>query len=156
ESTIRNAVVDSALRFSRVDDMAETVASLLADGRVVLWFQGRMEYGPRALGHRSILARPDRPGLRDRLNLILKRRVWYQPFCPSMLNAEARAALADFKGAPNRHMTTAYGVRPEWRPRLAGVLSIDGSCRPQLVADDDPSPFGRLLRAVRRRLGYGA
>jgi carbamoyltransferase len=115
-----------------------------------------MEYGPRALGHRSILARPDRPELRDRLNLILKRRVWYQPFCPSILDTEARSALSDFKGAPNRHMTTAYNVRPEWRPSLAGVLSIDGTCRPQLVADDEPSVFGRLLRAVRTRLGYGA
>ena len=156
ESTILVALVESTLRFSRVDDVAETVAGLLESGQVVLWFQGRMEYGPRALGHRSILARPDRPELRDRLNLILKRRVWYQPFCPSMLDTEARSALADFKGAPNRHMTTAYSVRPEWRPRLAGVLSIDGTCRPQLVADEEPSPFGRLLRAIRTRLGYGA
>src|SRR5262249_36587786 len=103
-----------------------------------------------------ILARPDRPELRDRLNLILKRRGWYQPFCPSMLETEARAALADFKGAPNRHMTTAHRVGSESRPALAGVLSVDGTCRPQLVADDEPSPFGRLLRAVRRRLGHGA
>ena len=57
-----------------------------------MWFQGRMEYGPRALGHRSVLARPDRPELRDRLNLVLKRRVWYQPFCPSMLESEGAAA----------------------------------------------------------------
>ena len=58
----------------------------------MLWFQGRMEYGPRALGQRSVLARPDRPALRDRLNLVLKRRVWYQPFCPSMLESAAAAA----------------------------------------------------------------
>ena len=57
-----------------------------------MWFQGRMEYGPRALGHRSVLARPDRIELRDRLNLVLKRRVWYQPFCPSMLESEAPPA----------------------------------------------------------------
>ena len=69
---------------------------------IVLWFQGRMEYGPRALGHRSVLARPDRPALRDRLNLVLKRRVWYQPFCPSMLESDARAALLGF----HRHRRT--------------------------------------------------
>ena len=67
-----------------------------------MWFQGRMEYGPRALGHRSVLARPDRLDLRDRLNLVLKRRVWYQPFCPSMLESEAPRVLADWTGGRNR------------------------------------------------------
>ncbi|HEX6462813.1 MAG TPA: carbamoyltransferase C-terminal domain-containing protein, partial [Vicinamibacterales bacterium] len=155
EAAIQKALAESGLHFSRADALPEVVADLLADCRVVLWFEGRMEYGPRALGHRSILARPDRPELRDRLNLILKRRVWYQPFCPSMLDGVARLALADYKGAPNRHMTTAYGVRPEWRTALAGVLSVDATCRPQLVPDDDPSPYGALLRAVRVRLGHG-
>ena len=75
-----------------------------------MWFQGRMEYGPRALGHRSVLARPDRADLRDRLNLVLKRRVWYQPFCPSMLDSEAPRALADWTGPSNRCMTMAYDV----------------------------------------------
>ena len=69
-----------------------------------------MEYGPRALGHRSVLARPDRPDLRDRLNLVLKRRVWYQPFCPSMLESEAPRLLADWTGGRNRAMTMAYEV----------------------------------------------
>ena len=71
---------------------------MLEEGRIVMWFQGRMEYGPRALGHRSVLARPDRLDLRDRLNLVLKRRVWYQPFCPSMLESEAPRVLADWTG----------------------------------------------------------
>ena len=65
-----------------------------------MWFQGAMEYGPRALGHRSVLARPDRLDLRDRLNLVLKRRVWYQPFCPSMLESEARATARGLDGRP--------------------------------------------------------
>jgi carbamoyltransferase len=73
-----------------------------------------------------------------------------------MLEAEARSVLSDYKGAPIRHMTTAYTVRPQCRPALAGVLSIDGSCRPQVVPDEDPSLFGALLRAVRGRLGFGA
>ena len=136
--SIRDALVQRGLSFTAIDDLPDTVAALLLDNRVVLWFQGRMEYGPRALGHRSILARPDRPELRDRLNLVLKRRVWYQPFCPSMLETEARSVLAEWKGAPNRHMTSAYLVRPPCRPALAGVLSVDGSCRPQIVPDDDP------------------
>ncbi len=69
-----------------------------------MWFQGAMEYGPRALGHRSVLARPDRLDVRDRLNLVLKRRVWYQPFCPSMLESEALAAARGLDRRPQpRH-----------------------------------------------------
>lgn len=156
DDAVHAVLARSGLVFTRVDNLPGAVADRLVDGEIALWFQGRMEYGPRALGHRSIVARPDRPDLRDRLNLILKRRVWYQPFCPSMLESEARIVLTDYKGRPNRHMTTAYMVRPECRAALAGVLSIDGSCRPQLVADDDPSPYGALLRAVKERLGRGS
>jgi carbamoyltransferase len=118
--------------------------------------QGRMEYGPRSLGHRSVLARPDRPALRDRLNLVLKRRVWYQPFCPSLLESAARLVLADFTGSPNRHMTMAYMVAPAYRAAMSGVTSADGSCRPQMVADAAPGPFADLLRSLRERLGIGA
>jgi carbamoyltransferase len=156
-----DADVETELRargvaYQRCPDIARAVANLLADDRVVLWFQGRMEYGPRALGHRSVLARTDRPQLRDRLNLVLKRRVWYQPFCPSLLDNDARAALADFTGAPNRHMTMAYAVSPEYRGALSGVTSVDGTCRPQMVAEDASGPFAALLREVRARTGIGA
>jgi carbamoyltransferase len=136
--------------------LVQEVAELLAAGQIVLWFQGRMEYGPRALGHRSVLARPDRPALKDRLNLVLKRRVWYQPFCPSLLESDARRLFADWKGAPNRHMSTAYQVHEADRAALAGVINIDGSCRPQIVADDAPGEFADLLRALRARVGVGA
>jgi carbamoyltransferase len=139
-----------------VDDLPARVADLLAEGRIVMWFQGRMEFGPRALGHRSVLARPDRPELRDRLNLVLKRRVWYQPFCPSMLASEGARLLADWAGGRNTNMTMAYEVAPRFRSRLAGVVSIDGTCRPQLVADDHPGEFAALLREARHRWGTGA
>lgn len=135
--------------------VASEVARLLEHEGVVMWFQGRMEYGPRALGARSVLARPDRPSLRDRLNLVLKRRVWYQPFCPSMLESEGRRLLADWDGR-NRFMTTACEVAPEHRGALAGVISVDGTCRPQLVRDDEPGEFAELLREARRRWGVGA
>ncbi len=115
-----------------------------------------MEYGPRALGHRSVLARPDRVELRDRLNLVLKRRVWYQPFCPSMLESEASRLLADWTGGRNRAMTMAYQVADEYRGRLAGVMSVDGTCRPQIVGDDERGPFADLLRIARRHWEVGA
>ena len=137
-------------------DLPLRVTQLLEEGRVVMWFQGRMEYGPRALGHRSILARPDRPALRDRLNLVLKRRVWYQPFCPSMLESEGRRLLADWSGPRNRAMTVAHEVKAEWRELLGGVISIDGTCRPQFVPDEAAGPFAAVLREGRRRWGVGA
>jgi carbamoyltransferase len=137
-------------------DLKSRVADILAEGGVVMWFQGRMEYGPRALGHRSVLARPDRPALRDRLNLVLKRRVWYQPFCPSMLESEGPRVLADWTGNRNRHMTMAYEVSGCFRNHLAGVVSIDGTCRPQFVPDGDPGEFAGLLREAGRRWGVAA
>jgi len=132
------------------------VAELLAEGKIVMWFEGAMEYGPRALGHRSVLARPDRVELRDRLNLVLKRRVWYQPFCPSMLESDASRLLADWTGGRNRSMTMAYQVADEYRGRLAGVMSVDGTCRPQIVGDDERGPFADLLRIARRHWEVGA
>ncbi|MPY91466.1 MAG: hypothetical protein GEU99_26600 [Luteitalea sp.] len=153
--------IEAALRVAGVSaepvaNLATRVADVLAEGQIVMWFQGRMEYGPRALGNRSVLARPDRPDLRDRLNLVLKRRVWYQPFCPSMLESEGPRVLADWTGGRNRWMTMAYEVSACYRDRLAGVMSVDGTCRPQLVPDNDPSDFAKLLREARSRWSVAA
>jgi len=156
DADIEGALKQAGIAYLRCPDVTAPVSDLLSADRVVLWFQGRMEYGPRALGHRSVLARPDRPELRDRLNLVLKRRVWYQPFCPSLLEADARTALADFTGSPNRHMTMAYQVAPAYRQLLGGVMNVDGSCRPQMVPDQDHGPFAALLRRMRDRIGIGA
>lgn len=153
--------IESALRAAGiapqpVEDLARCVADLLNEGRIVMWFQGRMEYGPRALGHRSVLARPDRPELRERLNLVLKRRVWYQPFCPSLLESEAARVLSDWTGSRNRSMTMAHEVSVDFREKMAGVTSIDGTCRAQFVPDAETSDFAQLLREGRLRWGVGA
>jgi carbamoyltransferase len=156
EDRMAAALAARGLSPSRAE-VTEAAADLLERGAVVMWFQGGMEYGPRALGHRSVLARADRPQLRDRLNLVLKRRVWYQPFCPSMLVSEARRVLEDWDDAPplNRHMTMAHTVKPGCRADLGAVIGIDGTCRPQLVDDEADGPFAALLRAIRRRTGRG-
>jgi len=137
------------------DQLPARVAQALEDGRVVMWFDGRMEYGPRALGRRSVLARPDRADVRDRLNLALKRRVWYQPFCPSMLESDASRLLSDWTGDRNRAMTMAYEVAPCFRGRLAGVISTNGTCRPQVLDDAAPGPFAEVPREARARWGIG-
>ena len=134
----------------------EEAARFISEGEIILWFQGRMEYGPRALGARSILARPDDRSVKDRLNLTLKKRVWYQPFCPSMLMEDA-PALLEIEGRhpqDNRFMTNAYPVRKEHLGFMEGVTNIDGTCRPQFVSDENPG-YRRLLEAVRAALGFG-
>jgi carbamoyltransferase len=155
-SSIERSLEAAGLSGQNVTDLACRVVDLLAKDLVVMWFQGRMEYGPRALGHRSVLARPDRLHLRDRLNLVLKRRVWYQPFCPSMLEREGARVFSDWTGARNRAMTMSYQLAPAFRDCLAGVSSVDGTCRPQFVADDDSSEYAELLRQAGRRWGVAA
>lgn len=156
DAACAQALVARGLAYTQCDSIGGAVAELLANDRVVLWMQGRMEFGPRALGQRSVLARPDRPELRDRLNRLLKRRVWYQPFCPSLLDSEARRLLSDMSDRPNREMTMAYMVAPQHRVALAGVINVDGSCRPQMVADDAVGPYADVLRAMKARIGVGA
>jgi carbamoyltransferase len=153
-ASIETALEASGLSRKKVGCDVSEAAARLSDGQILLWFQGRMEYGPRALGGRSILARPDRPELRDRLNSTLKRRVWYQPFCPSILDGEAPRLLED-GDSPNRFMTMAYRVRPEARAVLSGVTSSDGTCRPQMV-DASYGKYYELLSALRESIGVGA
>lgn len=151
------ALAHQALTVSEPADLAAEVADRLAAGQIICWFQGGMEYGPRALGQRSIIARPDSLKVKDRLNLILKRRIWYQPFCPSLLASEAPRLFDDWIPGPNssRTMTMAYMTAAAHRDALAGVINVDGSCRPQLVADDEDSAWARLLLAVQTRTGVG-
>jgi carbamoyltransferase len=137
-------------------DPAKEAARLILAGEIILWFQGRMEIGPRALGHRSILARPDDRTIKDRLNLLLKKRVWYQPFCPSMLLEDA-PALLETQGRElrdNRFMTMGFKVRPERLALMEGVINVDGTCRPHFVGDEEPL-YRALLVHIKEALGYG-
>lgn len=156
DSDIEEALRRHSLPFRRCDSIEKETARFLSEGKIVLWFQGRMEFGPRAVGHRSILARPDSEEVKMRLNLSLKKRVWYQPFCPTMLLETAREALEDLSGAPNRFMTMGYMVKKEYREKLKGVIHVDGSCRPQIVSGEDDPRYIRLLEEFRRLTGLGA
>ncbi len=153
EDEIRTALEGSGLEYSYHDTIEEKAAQLIAEGHIIFWFQGRMEYGPRSLGHRSILALPNSKRIRDLLNLRLKMRVWYQPFCPTMLEEDARECLENYD-KPNRFMTMGYMVHDKYRDELEGVLSVDGSCRPQVIPPEDTG-YGKLLSALKKRTGRG-
>ena len=155
EAAMRAAAGAAGCPVVEVDDPAAAAAERIVRGEIVLWFQGRMEFGPRALGGRSILARADSPSVKDELNLRLKKRVWYQPFCPTMLHDDALEVLENYAGPPNPFMTVAYRVRGTFRDRLRAVINVDGSCRPQILSDE-PTAYRRLVDEVKRRTGLGA
>lgn len=155
DEDIISALEGSHLPCEKVSRIECELAERLVRGEVALWFQGRMEYGPRALGARSILTRPDRPEIRDRLNLRLKRRVWYQPFCPSIMDEEAGRLLENADNRLDRYMTMAYRVRPEARSLLAAVIGPDGTCRPQMVGPEG-GRYRKLLEEFKKLSGVGA
>jgi len=153
EDQIKSVINASGLEYSYCENIEEETATLISQGNIIFWFQGRMEYGPRALGHRSILALPNSKKIRDLLNLRLKMRVWYQPFCPTMLEEDAQFYLEEYT-TPNRFMTMAYMVKEDKRDEIEGVISVDGSCRPQIISGNE-SHYGRLLAEVKKMTGRG-
>ena len=142
--------------YREIKDRAQRAARLILDGEIILWFQGRMEIGPRALGNRTIMARPDRREIKDRLNLVLKKRVWYQPFCPSILREDASSLLhAEGQNIDdNRFMTMGFKVRKQYLDLMEGVINIDGTCRPQFVGDENPV-YRDLLKRIQKEMGKG-
>ena len=157
EDEIVCAIEEFKVPYETCDNVAEAAAERILSGTIGLWFQGRMEFGPRALGARSIIAHPGMEKMKDELNLRLKRRVWYQPFCPSMLHTAAEDIFEDYHGQIDPFMTNAYLVKEEYRENMRAVINIDGTCRPQILGPDSPAApqFRRLLEAIERKNGLG-
>jgi carbamoyltransferase len=134
----------------RPEDVAEASAEMIADNGVVAWFQGRSEYGPRALGHRSLLAHPGHPDNLERLNDI-KGREQFRPVAPMVLSD--RAAEIFDGPLPSPYMLFTHRVRAGWRERIPAVVHVDGTARIQTVDRGDEPLVARLLDAVERRTG---
>jgi len=133
----------------------ERAADALAAGRIVGWMEGACEFGPRALGHRSLLAAPHDPAVRERLNRDIKRREEFRPFAP-VVPAEAADRYFDLPAGGARlarYMSGVFPVRPEWRPRLAAVTHVDGSARVQVLERGMAPRLHALLEAFGRRTG---
>lgn len=132
-------------------DPAGAAAQLLADGKVIAWFQGGSEFGPRALGRRSILADPRKPGVVDLVNVRVKRREEFRPFAPSVLLEDASAYFeCDFESP---YMILVAQVREPWRETLRSVVHRDGSARIQTVTPDWNPRYYELLTAFKRLTG---
>jgi carbamoyltransferase len=158
--TIADADIDQALARHGLQPqpmtapMPEVIADLLVDGYVVARAAGRMEYGPRALGNRSILYQPSDPAVNDWLNKNL-RRTEFMPFAPAVLHAERERCFGDMTGAehPAEFMTMTFHCTPWMRNAMAGVVHLDGTARPQLVRADRNATFHAILTAFQARTG---
>ena len=137
--------------WERLADPPKTAAGLLAAGNPVAWFQGRMEFGPRALGNRSILGDPSWPGIADRINAQIKYRERWRPFCPSILD---RSALEIIKtDHPSPFMTFTFDVADSWKARIPEVVHEDGTARAQVVDRQTNPRYYRLIEELEKLRG---
>ena len=147
---LEQTLIEADLVYEHPEELTVTVADILAANGVIAWFQGASEYGPRALGHRSLLADPRRADNLERLNTI-KGREQFRPVAP-MVTAEAAAEIFDGP-FPSPYMLFTHRVRPAWRERVAAAVHVDGSARVQTVDRADEPLVHSLLEAVAARTG---
>ncbi len=144
----------AAVAYERPPDIAEAVARVLADDGLVAWFQGRSEFGPRALGHRSLLAHPGAAFNTERLNDVTGREQ-FRPVAPMVL-AERAAELFGGGPLPSPHMLFTHRVRAGWAERIPAAVHVDGTARVQTVDRADEPLVHRMLTAFERRTGLPA
>jgi carbamoyltransferase len=151
DNAIETSFTTYKLRYTRVNDPACVAAELLAQGKILGWFQGRMEFGPRALGNRSILADPRDPQMTAKVNNAVKFREWWRPFAPSM----KKEAADDFVGSAtdSPFMILTAQVRAEKRAVIPAVTHVDGSARPQTVEKEINPLYWRLIDEFGKRTG---
>lgn len=151
DEEIKQTLEKCALDYEQIDDIVGAVADELAKGRIVGWFQGRMEAGPRALGQRSILADPRKAHVRDTINRIVKYRETWRPFCPSMPEEDAGKYLLRHSKAP--FMNIAFSASEELTQMAPAIVHVDGTVRVQLVAKEVCPLYHALLRAFELKAG---
>jgi carbamoyltransferase len=148
------AVKSAGLTARRSKSPARDAADMIADGKIVAWFQGRMEFGPRALGNRSLLADPRRPEMRDILNQKVKHREDFRPFAPSVLAEQADQWFeVGAHSASHAFMLFAPEVKPAQRNRIPAVVHKDGTARVQLVSRKSNPRFHELISAFFAKTG---
>lgn len=151
--TIEKTVRGSGFPYRQSTDIAHDTASHLAQGKIVGWFQGRMEFGPRALGHRSILAPPFPLEMKNKVNDQVKHREPFRPFAPAVLKEEMSCYFTSEIDSP--FMTFAVAAKEEQRDRIPAVLHVDETARLQTVEDDEDDMFFRLISEFKKLTGLG-
>jgi carbamoyltransferase len=153
ESEIERALAGFNLKGEKLAAPEKAAAESISQGKVIGWFQGRMEFGPRALGNRSILGDPRNPGMKALLNERVKHREPFRPFAPSLLQEETgRLFNQDY---PSPYMLLVYKVRPGLEQQIGGALHIDQTGRLQTVTESQNPLYYRLLQELKARTGQG-
>jgi len=150
DEELRAWLGSAAIAYEEPGNVADAIAAVLADDGIVAWFQGRSEYGPRALGHRSLLCDPRNPANTERLNEV-KGREQFRPVAPMVLLDRAAEV---FEGViPSPYMLFVHRVRPEWQARIPAAIHVDGTARAQTVDRGDEPLLARMLEQFDRRTG---
>ncbi|MGH7797321.1 MAG: carbamoyltransferase family protein [Candidatus Binatia bacterium] len=157
EAQVQRLLAVEGVKYQQHRWVEEEIARLLAEGYVVARFAGRMEYGPRALGNRSILYRPDDPSVNDWLNRNLKRTE-FMPFAPSTLADDADKSFIGLEGAREaaRYMTITFNCTERMRRECDGVVHVDNTARPQIVNKADNPDYYRILESFKRQTGISS
>lgn len=155
----RNEEIEAVLKISRlqysfIENPAKEAAKTISENKVIGWFQGRMEFGPRALGNRSILANPTNPKMQQSVNQKIKFRESFRPFCPSVLEEDAHLYFAG-ENVISPYMTITYDVKKEMQSKIPSVTHVDGTARIQTVNKIQNERFYDLLIELKRLTGHG-
>lgn len=153
-SDIKAVLERFKIKHRECDNIADEVSTLLAEGNIVAWFQGAMEFGPRALGNRSILGNPAVKGTSDEINSRIKFRENWRPFCPSVLPEFAKDIISI--DHPSPFMTFSFTVRDEWIKKMPEVVHVDKSARPQFVDKSTNPLFYALIKSFHAKTGVPA
>jgi carbamoyltransferase len=146
DEEIENSLKGNSLQYTKLSDseLTKQAATIISEGKIVGWFQGRTEFGPRALGNRSIVVDPRRPDMKDILNSRIKKRESFRPFAPSILEEKIGEYFEQTHPAPT--MLMVYQIREEKRPRIPAVTHVDGSGRLQTVSRETNPRYYQLIR----------
>ncbi|MED4012954.1 carbamoyltransferase C-terminal domain-containing protein [Priestia aryabhattai] len=151
-----NKEIEEMLQFSKINyeytsEPWETAAEMLNDGKIIGWFQGHMEAGPRALGNRSIIANPAISNMLNEVNENVKFRELWRPFAPSIMDEHKNKILEDNVDSP--YMLLASNVKKEWRDRIPSIVHVDGSTRPQTVKKEANLTYWKLINSFYKKTG---
>jgi carbamoyltransferase len=147
---IEKELEEIKIKYEKVNP-SKAGADLIAEGKVIGWFQGAMEYGPRALGNRSVLADPRNPKMREKINKYLKRREWFMPFAPSMLDKAKEEYLVNAIESP--FMIMAFDVQKNKIKDFPAAIHVDGTTRPQTVKKEFNEKYWKLIKQFEKNTG---
>lgn len=153
EKDIEKAIIGKGLDVNKTDDAFSKAADLLSAGKIIGWYRGRMEFGPRALGNRSILADPKFEWIKDLVNSKVKHREYFRPFAAAVLYEEAEYYFDNFAESP--YMLKVFNIKEKFKSIFPAICHVDGTCRVQTVRKENNRDLYELLERIKLKTGYG-